>query len=160
MTESSSMGLGQRLTHSMASSREPTCHSQKPATSSLVSAKGPSTTVRLSPENTTRAPFELGCRPSPARSTPAFMSSSLYVPISVMSCSLGMTPASLSAVALTMIMNRMSCLLGESLSPMRRTAAADIDMAPRKSSLPWCPPGATPGREAAQAPVRSRAASA
>jgi hypothetical protein len=34
--------------------------SQKPATSSLVSANGPSITVRLSPKNLTRAPFELG----------------------------------------------------------------------------------------------------
>src|SRR5262245_46528791 len=46
--------------------------------SSFDSAKGPSMTVRLPPETTTRAPFELGLRPSAARSTPAFAISSLY----------------------------------------------------------------------------------
>ena len=40
--------------------------SQKPAISSFVSAKGPSITVRVLPENRTRAPFELACNPSPA----------------------------------------------------------------------------------------------
>src|SRR5437588_8283413 len=40
-------GLGQRFTHSIASSFDFTCHSQKPAISSLVSAKGPSITVWL-----------------------------------------------------------------------------------------------------------------
>src|SRR3954464_3351068 len=100
------MGLGQRLTHSIASSFDFTCQSQKPAISSLVSAKGPSITVRLSPENRTRAPFELGWSPSPASITPAFTSSSLYFPISVSSSSLGGTPASESLVALTMTMNR------------------------------------------------------
>src|SRR6266568_7654936 len=54
-----------------------TCHSQKPAISSFVSANGPSITVRLLPENRTRAPFELACSPSAASSTPAFASSSL-----------------------------------------------------------------------------------
>src|SRR6516165_12236589 len=53
-------GLGQRLTHSMASSRDLTCQSQKPATSSLVSAKGPSVTVQFLPEKWTRAPLEEG----------------------------------------------------------------------------------------------------
>ena len=44
----------------MASSLDFTCQSQKPATSSFDSAKGPSMTVRLAPSNRTRAPFELG----------------------------------------------------------------------------------------------------
>src|SRR5213596_1625424 len=57
ISPSAPVGLGQRLTHSIASSFDFTCHSQKPAISSLVSANGPSTTVRLSPENLTRAPF-------------------------------------------------------------------------------------------------------
>ena len=83
------MGLGQRLTHSIASSFDFTCHSQKPAISSFVSAKGPSITVRLSPENRTRAPFELGWSPSPASITPAFTSSSLNLPIAVSSFSSG-----------------------------------------------------------------------
>ena len=77
ISDSPSIGLGQRLTHSIASSIDFTCHSQKPATSSFVSANGPSITVRSLPENWTRAPFELGCRPSPASITPALTSSSL-----------------------------------------------------------------------------------
>src|SRR2546422_5942974 len=78
-------GFGQRLTHSIASAFDFTCHSQKPAISSFVSANGPSITVRLFPENLTRAPFELGLSPSAASSTPAFASSSLYFPIAVRS---------------------------------------------------------------------------
>ena len=49
---------GARFSHSIASSRDFTCHSQKPATSSFVSANGPSITVFLFPSNRTRAPFE------------------------------------------------------------------------------------------------------
>src|SRR5688572_19473389 len=60
ISESVSIGLGQRLTHSIASSLDFTCHSQKPATSSLVSRKGPSITVRVFPEKRTRTPLELG----------------------------------------------------------------------------------------------------
>jgi hypothetical protein len=47
-------GLGHRLTHSMASSRDLTCRNQKPAMTSLLSAKGPSMTVRFLPEKWTR----------------------------------------------------------------------------------------------------------
>src|SRR4030095_6929491 len=100
------MGLGQRLTHSIASCSDAHFQSQKPATSSLVSANGPSITVRLSPENLTRAPFELGCSPSPASITPALISSSLNLPISVSSSALGRTPASEFLSALTSTMNR------------------------------------------------------
>src|ERR1700674_4360762 len=82
--------------------------SQKPAINSLVSVKGPSTTVRLLPENLTRAPFELGWRPSAARSTPAFASSSLYLAIAAKMLSSGGSPASLSLFALTRIMNRIA----------------------------------------------------
>ena len=78
---------GQRLTHSIASSFDFTWNSQKPAISSFASVKGPSVTVRLPPENLTRAPFELGWSPSPASITPAFTSSSLYFPISARSSS-------------------------------------------------------------------------
>src|SRR6266571_4276466 len=63
ISASPSWGLGQRLTHSTASSMDLTCHSQKPAISSLVSLKGPSITVRSAPENRTRLPFELGLEP-------------------------------------------------------------------------------------------------
>src|SRR5207249_8154764 len=100
------IGLGQRLTHSIASSRDLHCHNQKPATSSFVSANGPSVTVRLLPENLTRAPFELGWRPSPASITPALVSSSLYFIMAARSSWLGSTPASEFLVALTKIMNR------------------------------------------------------
>src|SRR4029077_9933306 len=92
--------------HSIASSFDFTCHSQKPAISSFVSAKGPSVTVRLFPENLTRAPFELGRSPSPASITPAFTSSSLNFPISVRSFLSGRVPASEFLSALTRIMNR------------------------------------------------------
>src|SRR5262245_38908630 len=81
---------------------------QKPATSSFDSANGPSSTVRLLPEKRTRAPFELGCSPSAASSTPAFISSSLYLPMSVRSFSLGITPASVLLLALTITMKRMA----------------------------------------------------
>ena len=43
------IGLGHRLAHSTASSIDRTCQIQKPATSSFVSAKGPSVTVRFAP---------------------------------------------------------------------------------------------------------------
>src|SRR4030095_14562013 len=101
LSDSPGIGLGQRLTHSITSSLDLHCISQKPAISSLVSLKGPSVTVRLLPENLTRAPLELGCRPSPASMTPALASSSLYLPISSRSFVSGITPASESLVALT-----------------------------------------------------------
>src|SRR2546426_265618 len=112
ISDSPAWGLGQRLTHSIASSLDFTCQIQKPATSSFVSAKGPSTTVRFAPENLTRAPFELGWSPSPASITPAFTSSSLNFPIAARSFSSGITPASESLLALTMIMNRIVFSVG------------------------------------------------
>jgi hypothetical protein len=66
-----------REAHSMASARDFTWIIQKPASSSLVSAKGPSVTSRLPPLNVIRTPRELGWRPSPASMTPAFVISSL-----------------------------------------------------------------------------------
>src|ERR1700722_19128024 len=96
----------------MASSRDLTCKIEKPATSSLASVKGPSTTVRDLPENLTRAPLELGWRPSRASRTPALISSSLYLPISAMSCGSGRAPFfSDSGVALTMTINRIFFVL-------------------------------------------------
>ena len=76
----------------MASFRSLTFHSQKPATSSLASANGSSITVRAVLENLTRAPFELGCRPSPATITPAFTRSSLNLPMSASSLSSVISP--------------------------------------------------------------------
>src|SRR5437588_12122480 len=97
---------GARLSHWVASSRELHFHSQKPATSSFVSANGPSITDFCPFENLTRAPFELGCKPSPANITPAFANSSLNFPMSVSNCLLGMTPASELLSAFTITMNR------------------------------------------------------
>src|ERR1700730_14260120 len=50
---------GARLSHSTASSIDFTCQSQYQAMRSLVSAKGPSITVRFGPENRTRLPLEV-----------------------------------------------------------------------------------------------------
>src|SRR5580704_8736393 len=105
------MGLGQRLTHSTASCKDAHFHSQKPATNSFVSANGPSITVRFSPANLTRAPFELACSPSPASNTPALIRSWLNFPISARRSSLGRAPASEELVALTITMNRIFCFL-------------------------------------------------
>jgi len=58
-----------------------TCQSQKPATSSLVAAKGPSMTVRFGPSKATRLPSRDGFSPSPACMMPALTSSSLNRPM-------------------------------------------------------------------------------
>src|SRR3954469_20767302 len=100
------IGLGQRFTHATASAMSLTCHSQKPATSSRVSAKGPSMTVRLSPSKATRLPCDDGFRPSPASMTPALTSSSLNLPMASRSSVEGMTPASESFVAFTRTITR------------------------------------------------------
>src|SRR5437764_8674931 len=99
------MGFGQRLTHSIASWSELHFHSQKPAINSFVSGKGPSVTIRSGPANLTRAPFELGCNPSPASIMPALLNSSLNLPISARSSALGILPASEFLLALTTTMN-------------------------------------------------------
>src|SRR5262249_37429247 len=87
------------------------CHSQKPAISSFVSANGPSITVRFVPAKRIRLAFELGWSPPPASITPALTSSSLNLPISARSRSLGITPASESLFALISTMNRIVILL-------------------------------------------------
>src|SRR5712692_7356512 len=74
--------------------------------SSFASVKGPSTTVRFAPAYLTRHPFELACSPDASSKTPACCSSSWYFAISARIFSCGMTPASESFVAFTMIMNR------------------------------------------------------
>jgi hypothetical protein len=73
----------------MASSFDFTWNIQKPASRSFVMRKGPSITVRSSPENFTRAPLELGRSPSAASSS-----------------SSGRPPASEFLSALTSTMNR------------------------------------------------------
>src|SRR6266404_6903365 len=111
ISDSPSNGAGLRLIHSIASSFDFTWSSQNPAINSFVSANGPSITVRFVPENLTRAPLELACRPSPARRTPAFTISSLNLPIAASSSLLGRTPASEPLFALTIAMNRIVFLL-------------------------------------------------
>src|SRR5215470_1649627 len=79
--------------------------------SSFDSVKGPSMTLRFEPRYLIRQPFEVGCKPVASRRTPAFASSSWYAAIASNISHLGMAPASVSFVALTMIMNRMFFLL-------------------------------------------------
>ena len=62
--------------------------------------------MRLLPEYRTRAPFELGCRPSPERNTPDFTPSSTNAPMAPRNFSSGSTPASVSLSALSRPMNR------------------------------------------------------
>src|SRR6266850_6930601 len=135
------MGLGQRFTHSTASCMDFTCHSQYPATSSLVSVIGPSITVRLAPENRTRFPSLLGLSPSPASMMPAFTSSSLNAAISFKSFSSpGLISTSDSLVAFTMTITRMVVSLSGwpgSFAGLlvRRTRPCGIDILRRSFSL-------------------------
>jgi hypothetical protein len=92
------------LTQSITSSFDLTSTIQNPAISSLASVKGPSVTVNCPFWNFTRAPLPLSMRPSPETSTPALISCSLNLPMASMTSLLGITPASLSWLALTMIM--------------------------------------------------------
>src|SRR5205085_5724641 len=55
----------------------------------------------------TRAPFELGCNPSPASIMPALFNCSLNLPISARSSALGILPASEFLLALTITMTVM-----------------------------------------------------
>src|SRR5713101_5506998 len=75
--------------------------------SSFASVKGPSTRVRFGPAYLMRQPFALAWSPEASSSTPAFCRSSWYFAISASIVSCGITPASESGVAFTMIMNRM-----------------------------------------------------
>src|SRR5262249_33915726 len=140
-----------RRAHSMASSIDDTCHSQNPATSSLTSVNGPSTTRVAASLNCTRTPLELGCSPSPASMTPALTSSSLYRPITVSISSLGSTPASDSEVAFTSTITRIVVLL-----TYRRARY------PHQGSTPCVErpnPGSTPAAENFPAEVVERRAS-
>src|SRR5215218_701670 len=64
--------------------------------SSLDSANGPSVTVGRPPEKDTRAPREVGCRPSSASSTPASLSCWLKAPIASAASADGPSPYSAS----------------------------------------------------------------
>jgi hypothetical protein len=68
---------------------------------------GPSVIVRFFPEYSMRAPFDVGCKPDRSSSTPAFASSSLYLPIVASISSSGMAPPSVTSFPLTNNMNRM-----------------------------------------------------
>src|ERR1700733_4450256 len=66
-------------------------------------------TARPPPENLTRRPSALGSSPARSTSTPACLSSSLYLPIAVSSSSLGTAPSSGSPLIINI--TRMSCVL-------------------------------------------------
>src|SRR2546421_6465630 len=92
----------------MASSSERTCHSQYPATSSLVSAHGPSMTVRFLPSNRTRLPCALGVsRPAPT-TTPDLISSSLNLWYAAIASGVGGVAASLCWLSFANISTRIS----------------------------------------------------
>src|SRR5207244_10286971 len=78
-------------------------------TRSLVTANGPWLTLGF-PEYLIRAPFDDGCRPSPASMTPAFTTFSLNLPMAVSISVLGITPDSLFLSAFTITMNRIVTL--------------------------------------------------
>src|SRR4051794_17058358 len=132
------IGLGHRLAHSTASSIDRTCQIQNPATSSFVSAKGPSVTDRLVPLKWIRFPNLLGLSPSAASMIPALTSSSLYLPIcanisSAPSISSGLDSASDSLVAFTITMTRIrppQCWERPwwPALPMRRPGVPQIDI--------------------------------
>src|SRR3990172_1568094 len=79
-------------------------------------------TLRLSPAYLMRQPFELGFSPEASTSTPDLTNSSWYFCMLERSASPGMTPASVSSVALTIIMKRMN------VSPCR------IELNPHRAS--------------------------
>src|ERR1700678_4511091 len=84
---------GMREAHSSASSRDFTWIIQKPPTTSFVSGNGPSVPFYFPPLKVTRALIvEGGVSPSSASSTPAFPSSSLYLPIASMDLRSGAQP--------------------------------------------------------------------
>src|SRR3989449_1059288 len=122
--------------------------------SSFVSANGPSITVRLLPENLTRAPLELACSPSPASITPAFSSSMLNFPISVRIFSSGRTPASESLLALTSTMNRIAVSFLFWVLPRRRASGGEIDAGDEAS-----PPAMAPRTKKGSAPSTTAAGS-
>src|ERR1700730_14840985 len=89
---------------------------------SPVTANGPLLTVGSLAAYLMRAPFEVGCRPSPASMTPAFTISSLNLPIAVSNSVLGITPDSLFLSAFTITMNRISCSVGVHARRLRTPA--------------------------------------
>jgi len=101
--------VGVRLTHSIASAFDFTWISQKPAISSLVSAKGPSITVRLELANLNARGLSNSLEAFAGQQHAGSHQLFMYFPISVRSSMLGITPARILA-ALTMI-NEPHCLL-------------------------------------------------
>src|SRR5438876_176350 len=124
---------GARLSHSRASSIERTCHSQYPATSSFVSANGPSITVRFFPSNRTRFPCALGAsRPAPT-TTPALTSSSLNFWCAAIASGDGAVATSVCSPSLAMISTRITVSFWASLA-----AHLDIEWQAAVSTLPAC----------------------
>src|SRR5215207_1620146 len=107
---SSPLANGARCIHSIASSSDLVLINQKPQTRSPESGNGPRLTLPCPLPYLIRAPFAVGCRPSPASITPALTISSLNLPIAVSSSVLGITPASVSLLAFTITMNRIAVL--------------------------------------------------
>src|SRR5215471_11688529 len=93
---------------------------------SFVSAKGPSVTVTLPPAHLcTRTPVAPKCTPSVAISHPAFMPSSMSLPIVAISASVG---GRFVRSCANMLMKRMSILLGlTSPAAYCRTVGSQID---------------------------------
>src|SRR3954469_22811004 len=105
------MGLGQRFAQATASSMSLTSQIEKPAISSLVSANGPSMTVRPEPSKAMRLAWALGLRPAAATMMPALTSSSVNRSIASNASVVGGTPFSVSSLAFTSTMTRIVCLL-------------------------------------------------
>src|SRR5258708_5502031 len=132
---------GARFIQSTASSSDLVLISQKPATRSPVRPNGPRLTLPCPAEYLIRAPFEVGCRPSPASMIPALTSSSLNLPIAVSSSVLGITPASVSLLAFTITMNRIVFLRLDlnSLNSLGPVATGAHQQDERGFAAPTCP---------------------
>src|SRR5687768_18290406 len=81
-----------RLVSSIASGIDPASRIAKPPITSLVSANGPSTVDSCPFFSRTRTPSAVGRRPAVRISTPSRVISSISLPMSFMSCSLGTWP--------------------------------------------------------------------
>src|SRR5262245_43987502 len=134
----------------MASSSEFAWIRQKPATSSFVSANGPSVTMHFPLAQWTRMPFELGWSLPHSRSAPALTSASLNLAISDRVFSSGQTPASKSLLALTINMNRIVESLYGGVEPW-------LPVSTRKSGIKSAPASVrTHGSRSARAKIDKR----
>src|SRR5215217_6354653 len=97
------------------------------------SANGPSMTARFPPESRTRLPMALGRSPARSMSTPASLSSSLYLPISPRSSSLGAAPGCGSPLIINI--TRMPCLLPIRAGPATTRRSLNRKMTTRSGLL-------------------------